>query len=482
MMGAQREPRNREEKGALLAHTTDRYAADETGIARFFHFAERQTSLRTELLAGLTTFVVMAYIIVVNPSILSSGPLEGQGPPFAATVTATCLAAGLMSIAMGLYTNYPFALAPGLGLNAVVAFQLILGLGLPWPAAMGVVLLEGLVITLLVLAGFRQAVMQAIPLSLKRAIGVGIGLFILFIGLNNAGLVQQAEGTPLQLGPLTNFPVVLATLGIFLTILLVVLRLKAALLLGILGTTLIGIAGHYLFGFDTTNAAPGVQGALPATLPSPSFETIGAGLNVEVFRLLGPVTALLIIFSLMLTDFFDTMGTIVGVGEQAGFVTEEGELPGSGRVLLVDSLAATFGGIFSASSVTTYIESGSGVAEGGRTGLTAVVTGLLFLVSIILAPFAEIVPSEATAPALIIVGFLMCGVIHDIDFKDITEGLPALLTITFMPFTYSITNGIGVGFIAYVFVQVIAGKRRAVHPLLWLISAAFVVYFLLPYA
>lgn len=176
------------------------------------------------------------------------------------------------------------------------------------------------------------------------------------------------------------------------------------------------------------------------------------------------------------------MGTIVGVGEQAGFVTEEGELPGSGRVLLVDSLAATFGGIFSASSVTTYIESGSGVAEGGRTGLTAVVTGLLFLVSIILAPFAEIVPSEATAPALIIVGFLMCGVIRDIDFKDITEGLPALLTITFMPFTYSITNGIGVGFIAYVFVQVIAGKRRAVHPLLWLISAAFVVYFLLPYA
>lgn len=464
-----------------MAHPSDSPQADQTGIARFFRFAERGTSLRTELLAGVTTFVVMAYIIVVNPAILSSGPLADQGPPFAATVTATCLAAGLMSIAMGLYTNYPIALAPGLGLNAVVAFQLILGLGMPWQAAMGIIFLEGLLITLLVLVGFREAVIKAIPLSLKRAISVGIGLFILFIGLNNAGLVQSAEATPLQLGDLTSVPVLLAVVGLLLTLALVAWRLKGALLIGIVLTTIIGIATHFVLGVDIS-AAPGVQGAFPDQLPSPSFATIGQGINIQSFTLVGPLTAALVIFSLMLTDFFDTMGTIIGVGEQAGFVNEAGELPDTNRVLLVDSLAAMVGGIFSASSVTSYIESGAGVAEGGRTGLTVVVTGVLFLVSIVLAPLVQLVPSEATAPALIIVGFLMCGVIRDIDFSQVEEGLPALLTMTLMPFSYSITNGIGAGFIAYVFLYAVQGKVRVIHPLLWGIALAFVVYFLLPYA
>lgn len=450
-------------------------------VARFFQFTARGTDLRTELLAGVTTFFVMSYIIFVNPAILSSGPLEGRGPPFGPTVTATCLAAALMSITMGLYTNYPFALAPGLGLNAVVAFQLILGLGLPWQAAMGVIFLEGLFITILVLVGFRGAVMRAIPLSLKRAIGVGIGLFILFIGLNNAGLIQPGTATPLQLGNLSSFPVLLATIGLFLTMLLIAQRVKAALLVGIVLTTLLGIGAHYLFGVDTTNATPGIQGALPRQLSAPSFETIGQGINLGVFILVGPVTAALVIFSLLLSDFFDTMGTIIGVGEQAGFVTAEGELPGSTRVLLVDSLAAMVGGAFGASSVTSYIESGAGVGVGGRTGLTAVVTGVLFLISILLAPFAGIVPSEATAPALIVVGFLMSGVVREIDFANVEEGLPALLTMTFMPFTYSITNGIGVGFIAYVFIQVMRGNFRAMHPLLWGVALAFVLYFVIPY-
>lgn len=463
-----------------MEQSNARTPADQSGIARFFRFAERRTTLRTEILAGVTTFFVMAYIIFVNPSILSSGPLEGHGPPFAATLTATCLAAGLMTIAMGLYTNYPFALAPGLGLNAVVAFQLILGLGLPWQAAMGVIFLEGVLITVLVLTGIRTAVMRAIPLFMKHAISVGIGLFILFIGLNNAGLVQRGEGTPMTLGNLTTFPVLLAVVGLLLTMLMITWRIRIALLLGVILTTVLGIAAHYAFGVDITNAVPGVQGALPTEFPPPSFETIGQGLNVSVFSLVGPITASVFIFSLMLSDFFDTLGTIIGVGEQAGFVDQRGELPGTQRVLLVDSIAAAVGGIFSTSSVTTYIESAAGVAEGGRTGLTAVVTGLLFLVSMLLAPIAGVVPSEATAPALIIVGFLMCSSIREIDFTRFEEGFPALLTMTLMPFTYSITNGIGAGFIAYVFISAVGGKLREIHPIFWLIALAFVIYFLLP--
>ena len=464
--------------------TNVRRTADESAVARYFHFAERKTELRTELAAGLTTFFVMAYIIFVNPGILSGGPLQGLGPNFSATLTATCLAAGLMSIAMGLYTNYPYALAPGLGLNAVVAFQLILGLKMPWQAAMGVIFLEGVAITVLVLTGFREAVMRAIPLSLKRAIGVGIGLFILFIGLNNAGLVRrtpEAGGTPVGLGDYTSFPLLLAVIGLALTILLMARRVRAALLIGILLTTLIGIIAHYAFGVDVTAAVPGVQGDLPTSLSGPDFSTIGQGINFQVFSLIGPITAVLVIFSLMLSDFFDTMGTIIGVGEQAGFVNEQGELPGADRVLLVDSLAAAVGGAFSSSSVTTYIESAAGVSDGGRTGLVSVVVGVLFLVSILLAPFAGIVPSEATAPALIIVGFLMCGLIRDIDFSDFEVGLPALLTVTLMPFTYSITNGIGFGFITYVFIKAVMGKSREVHPLLWIISLAFLIYFLIPF-
>jgi AGZA family xanthine/uracil permease-like MFS transporter len=463
-----------------MEHVNPQPQADEHGIARFFRFAERRTTLRTEVLAGVTTFFVMAYIIFVNPSILSSGTLEGKGPPFAATLTATCLAAGLMTIAMGLYTNYPFALAPGLGLNAVVAFQLILGLGLPWQAAMGVIFLEGVLITILVLTGVRTAVMRAIPLSLKHAISVGIGLFILFIGLNNAGLVQRGQGTPMALGNLTTFPVLLAVIGLLLTMIFIVRRLKAALLLGVVLTTLLGIVAHYAFGSDITNAVPGVQGALPTDFPPPSFATIGQGLNVSIFSLVGPITASVFIFSLMLSDFFDTMGTIIGVGEQAGFVNEQGELPGSQRVLLIDSIAAAVGGIFGTSSVTTYIESAAGVAEGGRTGLTAVITGLLFLVSMILAPIAGVVPSEATAPALILVGFLMCSSIREINFTEFEEGFPALLTMTLMPFTYSITNGIGAGFVAYAFICAVTGKHREIHPIFWFIALAFMIYFLLP--
>lgn len=459
-------------------------------LDRFFHVRERGSTYATELRGGLTTFIVMAYILVVNPVILSTAP-QGKGPPFAATVTMTALAAGVMTLAMGLYANYPLALASGLGLNAVVAFELILGRNVPWPAAMGVVFIEGLAITVLVLTGFREAVLGAIPMNLKRSIGVGIGLFILFIGLVNAGFVRVpvesvpiVDGTaagqpspPVTIGTLVGWPVFIAVFGLLLTSLLMARRVRGAILIGIIVTTLVGIAAHYAFGADIS-AAPGVQGAFPEEFARPSFETFGKGLNFDIFREVALITALLTIFSLMLSDFFDSMGTIIGIGEEAGWLDEQGRLPRIGRVLFVDSVAAAFGGIASASSVTTYIESSAGVAEGARTGLASVVTGVLFLLAIVLAPVAVLVPAEATAPALIVVGFLMASIIRLIDFSTLEEGLPALLTLAVMPFTFSITNGIGAGFVTYTFLKLVTGKARSVHWLMYLISAAFVIYFL----
>ena len=433
----------------------------------------------------------MAYILVVNPVILSI-LTHGRGPDFAATVTMTALAAGVMTIAMGLYANYPFTLASGLGLNAVVAFELILGRGLPWQVAMGVVFIAGIIITILVLTGFRNAVMMAIPINLKRAIGVGIGLFILFIGLVNAGLVRVpvesipiVDGKiagppqpPVTLGNLTGWPIFVAVFGLFLTTWLVARRMRGALLIGILVTTVVAVIVHYATGVDIS-AAVGVQGPLPQQWTLPSFATFGAGLNLGIFGAVGLITAILVIFSLMLSDFFDTMGTVVGIAGDAGWLDSEGRLPRINRVLLVDSLAAAFGGLASASSVTTYIESAAGVSEGARTGLASVVTGILFLLAILLAPIAGLVPAEATAPVLIVVGFYMAAIIREIDFSTVEAGLPALLTMTVMPFTFSITNGIGAGFLMYTFLKLVTGKAREVHWMMYLVSAAFVIYFAL---
>jgi AGZA family xanthine/uracil permease-like MFS transporter len=499
--------------------STTAHGANTSWLARHFRFAERNTDLRTEIVGGITTFFVMAYIIFVNPFILT---LNGSAQPpvapsFNALVTATCLAAAIITIAMGLYTNYPFAAASGLGLNAVVAFDLIATRGLPWQAAMGVIFLEGVLITLLVLTGFREAVLNAVPLTLKRAISVGIGLFILFIGLVNAGFVRVpvesitvtgnatlsgptplaalaaqgvqlgTPGTPVTLGNVSGLSVALALLGLFLTLWLMSLRIQAALLIGILLTTVIAIIVKLVVpGAVVSASSPTAADLSRLAFQFPDFSTIGAGLNFTAFNSpaaaakgLGVVAALLVIFSLMLSDFFDTMGTIVGVGEEGGFLDQEGRLPGANRVLLVDSLAAALGGLFGVSSVTTYIESAAGVAEGARTGLASVVTGLLFLLALGLAPFAGLVPPEATAPALIIVGFLMFAAVREIDVTDLLDGFPALLTLIMMPLTYSITNGIGAGFISYVFLRLVSGRAREVPLLLWIVSLAFVIYFVL---
>lgn len=453
-------------------------------LARFFQLQERNTKLTTEILAGLTTFMTMAYIIFVNPTILNFVGIPGLenqnlGPGFNATMAATCLTAGVLSIAMGLFTNYPFTLAAGMGLNAVVAFQLILGMKLPWQSAMGVIFLEGAIITVLVLTGVREAIMRAIPLSLKRAIGVGIGLFILFIGLYLGGIVQQGKGIPMTLGDFNQYPVLVTFVGIAITVLLLAWRVRGAILFGIVLTTLFALfLNHILGGSVYPNSSV-------ATLPKkilemPDFSTLGAGFNWQIFSHVGWISALVVIFSIMLSDFFDTMGTVIGVGGEGKFLDEKGNLPGLRRVLFIDSLGAMLGGISSSSSVTTYVESASGVAAGGRTGLTSIVAGICFLLCLFIAPIAGIVPQQATAAALLVVGFYMCEIIKDIPFHDLEEGLPSLAIIVCMPFTYSITNGIGLGFLLYVFIKVIRGKCREVHPMMYLVSLAFAIYFLIP--
>jgi AGZA family xanthine/uracil permease-like MFS transporter len=447
----------------------------------YFKLREAGTTVGTEVMAGITTFMVMAYIIFVNPAILSfaSVPaLQGQGPPFPATLAATCLVAALMTAAMGLLTNYPLALASGMGLNAVVAFQLIAGQKLPWPAAMGVIFLEGVAITILVLSGFREAVMNAIPMSQKRAISVGIGLFILLIGLVNGGIVKPGTGVPVTLGALTSAKVAVAVAGLFFTLLLLAWRVRGALLVGILATTVLAVVVNMLGG-GRVWTLPGVAVVPSQVVAWPDLSTLGQGLNVEVFWRLGVVAALLTIFSLMLSDFFDTMGTVVGIGAEAGWLDRDGRLPRLNRVLIVDSLGAVVGGVCSASSATTYIESAAGVASGGRTGLTSLVVAAGFALALFFAPLAGVVPPEATAAALVLVGYLMCTLVKEIPFADLDEGFPALLTMTIMPFTYSITNGIGAGFVGYTFIKLVRGKGGEVHPMMYAASAAFVLYFVL---
>jgi AGZA family xanthine/uracil permease-like MFS transporter len=442
-------------------------------IGEYFKFAERGTTLGTEARAGLTTFMVMAYIIFLNGNIIA-GPL-GLDPVSVAAGTA--LIAGIMTIAMGVIGNYPFALAAGLGINAIVAFSLT-AQGLDAKGAMGVIVLEGLAITALVLVGLRERIMDAVPLALKRAIGVGIGLFILFIGFANGGLIVSGcapnsatlgfcNGTLVTMSFPTQPGQFVFLLGLLITFVLYARRVKAALIISIFATTVIAILA-------------GVQKVDTSTLvATPSFSTLGLGLQdpFQAFAKLGVLTAVLTIFAIMLSDFFDTMGTVTGVAAEAGLARKDGSVPGIGRVLMVDSVAAIAGGIGGVSSNTTYIESAAGVAEGGRTGFASVITGVLFLLAIFLSPIAGLIPSQATAPALVLVGYLMFTLIKDIPVADIEDGLPALLTIILMPLTYDITVGIGAGFISWVLLKVVRGKASEVHVLVWGVAIAFVIFF-----
>ncbi len=433
-------------------------------VESYFKFAERGTSLGTEVRAGVTTFMVMAYIIFLNPAILSAAGLD----PVAGSA-ATALIAGIMTIAMGIVGNYPLALAAGLGINGVVAFTLVLSQGLSLPGAMGVIVLEGIVVTVLVLVGLREAIMNAVPLALKRAIGVGIGLFILFIGFVNGGAIVSPQGGVPPVIPV--FPTEPAQFvfwaGMVITLALYVMKVRGALIISIFVTTAIALV---------TGVAK-IPTDFVITPGANTFSTLGKFDLGNVFTQLGTLTAILTIFAIMLTDFFDTMGTVTGVAAEAGLAREDGSVPGIGRVLLVDSIAAIAGGAAGISSNTTYIESAAGVAEGGRTGFTSIVTGVLFLAAILLAPVAGIVPSQATAPALVLVGYLMFTLIGDINVRDIEDGIPALLTMILMPLTYDITVGIGAGFVSWVAIKVFKGKLGEIHWLMWVVAAAFVVFF-----
>ena len=441
-------------------------------VARYFKFAERGTNIVTEARAGLTTFMVMAYIIFLNGEIIAK-PL---GLDLAAVAAGTCLCAGVLTIAMGLVSNYPFALAAGLGINAVVAYHLAApkadgGLGLSAAGAMGVIVIEGVVITILVVLGLREAIMRAVPLALKRSIGVGIGLFILFIGLANGGLIAGSNSTygsvpPVAIRPITEISQWVFLVGLALTFGLYALRIKAALIISIVATSVIAFITGVSKAPDQWTATPKFDG-LFYSLPHISDTFTGIAL----------ITAILTIFAIMLSDFFDTMGTVTGIAAEAGLADEDGNVPGIGRVLLVDSIAAAVGGFVGVSSNTTYIESAAGVGEGGRTGFTAVVTGVLFLLAIFLSPLANFIPGVATAPALVLVGYLMFVIVKDINVAEIEDGLPALLTMIVMPLTYSITDGIGAGFIAWALLKIVHRKWSEIHPLMAIVTLAFVLYF-----
>ena len=444
-------------------------------IAEYFKFAERGTNMATEVKAGVTTFLVMAYILFLNPAILSNmfgAPGSAEALAFIpAAAAATALVAGVMTIIMGVVANTPLALAAGLVINGAVAFGLVLTQGLSPAGAMGVIVLEGLIVTVLVLVGLREAIMRAVPMALKRAIGVGIGLFILFIGFIDAGIIIKTGGSSAENPvPVTFvFPTEPAHfvfwLGLLITVVLWSRKVPAALLISILVTTVIAIA-------------VGIQPLPTSFVATPDFSTLGDFDLGNVFVVLGGLAALLTIFSFMLTDFFDTMGTATAISEQAGLVDADGQPHDVGRILLVDSVAAAVGGAAGISSNTSYIESAGGVAEGGRTGFTSVVTGLLFLAAILLSPLAVLVPYVATGPVLVFIGFLMVSLIRDIDFSDIEDGFPALLGLILMPLTFSITVGIGAAFVAHVVVKVARGKAATIHPLMWVVAIAFVIYFM----
>jgi adenine/guanine/hypoxanthine permease len=463
-------------------------APSDALLERLFSLSARGSDVATEVRAGLTTFMVMSYIIVVNAGILSTGAtISGQSVPFASLVTSTCLVAGLMCAAMGLYANLPFAMAPGMGLNAAVAFQLMVGMNYSFAEAMGVIALEGIIITILVLTGLRQAIIRALPVPLKLAIGAGIGLFLFAIGAYQAGLfvvplgaTQGGTVPPPTAGALGNFmapPTLFAIFGLVLTAVLMHLRVKGALLFGILLTTIVGVVVHMSLRVPLSVVPEKLQ--LPAQIFStPDLSNIGSGIVGLSFLTRGGANALLAgllaTLSIMLSDFFDTAGTFTALGTEAGLVDDNGNLRESeDRAYLVDSVGAFAGGALGASSATTYIESGAGIAEGGRTGLTSVVVAIPFLLAMWLANVFAIVPPEATAGALMIVGLLMmAATAAEIPWKNLAVGLPALFALMLMPLTWSITNGIGAGVILYTILH----ARSATWPL-WVVSAAFAVYF-----
>lgn len=434
---------------------------------RLFKISERGSTFGTEVVGGLTTFLAMAYIVAVNPSILVDA-----GMSFTSALTATCFGAALMTLLMGLIANRPIALASGMGINAVVAYTLCLGQGVDWRVAMGVVFCEGILILILVLCGLRKAIMDAIPVSLRRAIGIGIGLFIAFIGLKGGGIIAASDSTYLTIGDLGAPVAIVGIVSIVLAVVLQALHVKGGLIISIIVATIVGVPlgvtvlpGSWDFGLDFSAFAAPLQ-------VDPNTGTIAL---VQVF--LQPAL-LLMVFSLLMSDFFDTMGTVVAVGSQADFVDENGDVEDIQPILLVDSAAAAVGGFVGASSVTSFVESTSGAAAGARTGLSNVVIAILFVLCAFFAPVIGMVSSAATCGALVVVGYLMMTDVGLIDWTSIESAFPAFITIAGIPMTYSITDGIGFGFISFVILMICKGRIAEIKPLMWVAALAFLVMFI----
>ena len=464
----------------------------------YFKISERGSTISTEIRGGVVTFVAMAYIVVLNPLILGSFSADdaaaktdvlGNILPVNQVAAVTALVAGLMSIVFGVVANYPFAIAAGLGINSLLAVTI--APQVTWPEAMGLVVIDGVIIVLLALTGFRTAVFNAIPSALKSAIAAGIGMFIAFIGLVDAGFVRRipdAAGTTVPVGlgingSIASWPTVVFIFGVLLMGVLVVRKVRGGLLIGIVVTTILAaiIEAVADVGPSLGTNPKGWNLSIPA-IPEmlggmPDLSLVGDVSIFGAFTRIGVLAASLLVFTLVLANFFDAMGTMTGLGKEAGLTDKDGNLPNVGRARVVEGAGAIVGGGASASSNTVFVESASGIAEGARTGLANVVTGLLFLVAMFLTPLYSVVPIEAAAPALVVVGALMIGQVRDIDFTKFSVALPAFLTMIVMPFTYSIANGIGVGFISWVVLHAASGGIKKIHPLLWIVAALFVAYF-----
>ncbi len=481
--------------------STGRHAVAETArtsvVDRFFRVSERGSTIPRELRAGLVTFITMSYIVVLNPLIIGSFSADdpsakrdvlGAILPVPQVAAVTALAAGVMTLLFGLVANYPFAIATGLGLNTLVAVTL--AAQMTWPEAMGLVVLNGLVIVVLAATGFRTAVFNAVPHALKAAIAAGIGLFICFIGLVDAGFVRRlpdAANTTVPVGlgiggSIASWPTFVFVVGLLVTGVLMVRKVRAAILLGVLFTTVLAIVVEAIVqvgpsrGTNPEGWSLGYPALPEQVVGLPDLSLVG-DVSFGAWTRLPAIVVTLFVFTLVLANFFDAMGAMSALGRQADLLDDDGQLPRVGRALTVEGLGAVVGGAASSSSNTVYIESAAGIAEGARTGLANVMTGLLFLVAMFFTPLYAVVPIEAAAPALVMVGALMVVQVREIDFSDLAVGIPAFLTIVVMPFTYSIADGIGAGFISYVLLQSVTGNARRLHPLLWLIAAAFVVFF-----
>ncbi len=482
------------------------------GWDRWFEVTKRGSTVGREVRGGLVTFFTMAYIIALNPliigtatdkngNLISGAPLytdaaktvidsAARGQSIAMVAAATALIAGLMTLFMGIYGRFPIGIATGLGLNAFLAYTI--APRMTWPQAMGLVVWEGLLISILVLTNVRSAIFRAVPPALRTAISVGIGLFITFVGLMDAGVVRKPAGpTPVELGifgSLQGWPIAVAVTGFLLLIFLYVRKIKGAMLITILASTVLAVILEAVLKIGPHIGAENPTGwalNVPAWsgFSAPDFGLLG---KIDLFGGFAPdgkfsfsivLGLVLLIFALLLADFFDTMGTVVAVGTEGGINDKQGNPPHLKEILLVDSVAAMAGGLGSVSSNTSYIESAAGVGEGARTGLASVVTGAAFLAAIFLAPLVNMIPSEAAGPVLAFVGFLMMSQVVHVDWDDVEEGIPAFLTIVLMPFTYSITVGIGAGFIVYSLIKLFLGKAKEVHVLLWVVSGLFVIYF-----